>query len=261
MVSNKDGDEKQDCEINASKRWLAKTNILSEYYKLLILGDDLYCHTSLIKDIRAKEYSYIFVCKESSHKKMYETIEYIQNLGEVDTKVVTKINKKRKKETYSYKYLNDVNLTGDKNSITVNWCSVEVTDEKGRVIYSGAFATDYKIDDINIEKIVETGRSRWKIENENNNTLKTGGYNLKHNFGHGKNGLSEFLFTLNILSFLIHTACLKYDDKYKELYELINNRKTFFNHINTFTTFFYISDFDTLWQNMIKGYVDGLHLS
>ncbi len=41
------------------------------------------------------------------------------------------------------------------------------------------------------------------------------------------NSLSEFILTLNILSFLIHTICLKHDDGYKELYELINNRKTF----------------------------------
>jgi len=261
IISNKDGEEKQDCEINASKRWLEKTNILSEHYKLLILGDDLYCKTSLIKDIRAKDYNYIFVCKDSSHKKMYETINYIRNLGELDSKVVTKINKRRKEEKYSYQYLNDVNLTGDKDSISVNWCSVKITDENDKVIYNGAFATDYRIDTINIEKIVEIGRARWKIENENNNTLKNGGYNLEHNFGHGKEGLSEFLFTLNILSFLTHTICLKYDDGYRELYELINNRKTFFNHVTTFTTFFYIENFNTLWNTMIKGFVDGLRLN
>ena len=225
------------------------------------MGDDLYCKTSLIEEIRTKDYNYIFVCKESSHKKMYETINFIERLGELDTKVVTKINKSRKKETYSYKYLNDVNLTGNTDSISVNWCSVDVTDENDNVIYSGAFATDYKIDSMNIEKIVEIGRTRWKVENENNNTLKNGGYNLEHNFGHGKEGLSEFLFILNILSFLIHTVCLKYDDRYKELYELINNRKTFFNHVTTFTTFFYIENFNTLWNTMIKGFVDGLRLN
>ena len=52
MISNKDGDEKQDCEINTSKRWLSKPNILSQYYQLLMLGDDLYSKTSFIKDIR-----------------------------------------------------------------------------------------------------------------------------------------------------------------------------------------------------------------
>ncbi len=139
-------------------------------------------------------------------------------------------------------------------------CGVEVTDEKGKIIYSGAFITDYTITDINIEEIIDAGRARWKIENENNNTLKTGGYNLEHNFGHGKKGLSELLFTFNILAFLTHTLCLKYDDRYKELYGLINKRKTFFNHLNTFTTFFYISDWDSLFGTMIKGYLDGIHL-
>jgi hypothetical protein len=191
---------------------------------------------------------------------MYGIIEYIEGLGEVDTKVVTKLNKSRKKETYRYSYLNDVDLTGDKDSIRVNWCSVEVTNEKGEIIYRGSWATDYKIDKDNVEKIVQAGRSRWKVENENNNTLKTGGYALKHNFGHGEKGLTQLLFTLNILSFLTHTISLKYDDGYRQLYELINNRKTFFNHITAFTTFFYIVDWDFLWQTMIKGYVDGLHL-
>lgn len=261
LISNKDGEEKQDCEIKASKRWLEKEHSISKNHKLTILGDDLYCKTSVIKDIRAKGSNYIFVCKPTSHKKMYEQIEYIEKLGEVDSKVVVGRNSKtRKKEIFSYQYLNEVDLTGDKNSIKVNWCSVEVKDNKEKIIYSGAFATDYIIHDENVEKIIEGGRCRWKVENENNNTLKTGGYNLEHNFGHGKEGLSEFLFTLNILSFLVHTISYKFDKEYKQLYELINNRKTFFNHISTFTTFFYISEWDTLWHIMIKGYIDGIHL-
>jgi hypothetical protein len=32
---------------------------------------------------------------------------------------------------------------------------------------------------------VAAGRARWKVENENNNTLKTKGYHLEHNYGHG----------------------------------------------------------------------------
>ena len=85
-------------------------------------------------------------------------------------------------------------------------------------------------------------------------------YNLEHNFGHGKDGLSELLFTFNILAFLTHTLCLIHDNSYKELYKLINKRKTFFNHINTFTTFFYFESWETLYQTMIKGYIDGIHL-
>ena len=51
----------------------------------------------------------------------------------------------------------------------------------------------------------DCGRARWKIENENNNTLKTAGYHLEHNFGHGKQYLASLLATMNILAFLFHT--------------------------------------------------------
>jgi hypothetical protein len=47
---------------------------------------------------------------------------------------------------------------------------------------------------------------------ENNNTLKTKGYNLEHNYGHGKRHLSSLLATLNLLAFLFHTALDLVDD-------------------------------------------------
>jgi len=144
VITNKDGNGKQDCEINATKRWLKKDHLIAKNHKLCILGDDLYAKTSLIKEIRLKKYNYIFVCKKSSHKKLYEIAQMIDNLGSCDTKTVTKKNKSRRKETYEYKWINEVNLTGNDDSIDVNWCSVKVTDEKGKIIYDGAFITDYK---------------------------------------------------------------------------------------------------------------------
>jgi SRSO17 transposase len=57
----------------------------------------------------------------------------------------------------------------------------------------------------NVALLVQVGRTRWKIENENNNTLKTKGYHFEHNFGHGSHDLANVLATLNILAFLFHT--------------------------------------------------------
>ena len=67
----------------------------------------------------------------------------------------------------------------------------------------------------NVEALVSDGRARWKIENENNNTLKTKGYNLEHNFGHGKKHLSSLLATFNLLAFLFHTLLDLTDQKYQ----------------------------------------------
>ena len=45
-----------------------------------------------------------------------------------------------------------------------------------------------------------------KIENETCNVPKTGGYNLEHSFGHGKETLANVLVTLNLLAFAYHTV-------------------------------------------------------
>jgi hypothetical protein len=50
-------------------------------------------------------------------------------------------------------------------------------------------------------RIMQGGRARWKIENESYNVLKTNGYNLEHNFGHGQQNLSAILAILNLLAF------------------------------------------------------------
>src|ERR1700733_1404584 len=51
--------------------------------------------------------------------------------------------------------------------------------------------------------LMKGGRSRWKIENETFNTLKNLGYNLEHNYGHGKKFLSTILCLLMLLAFLV----------------------------------------------------------
>ena len=56
---------------------------------------------------------------------------------------------------------------------------------------------------------------RWKIENEGINVLKGQGYHVEHNFGHGKQYLSQVFLVLNLLAFLLHTALELVDDLYR----------------------------------------------
>lgn len=73
--------------------------------------------------------------------------------------------------------------------------------------YRNAFASSSAIDDANVIDGVASGRARWKIENENNNTLKTKGYPFEHDFGHGKQFLSALLVTLILLVYLGFIRC------------------------------------------------------
>ena len=120
----------------------------------------------------------------------------------------------KEKTQKAYRFVNQVPLRNTDDALLVNWCELTITDEDNLVIYRNSFVTDYRLNRKNIKQIVEAGRTRWKIENENNNTLKTKGYNFKHNFGHGKEHLSSLLASLNILAFLVHTVLEWFDQCY-----------------------------------------------
>jgi hypothetical protein len=99
---------------------------------------------------------------------------------------------------------------------------------------------------------VEEGRARWKIENENNNTLKTKGYNLEHNFGHGKVNLSSMLAMLNILAFFFHTILELVDKKYQALRRTLPTREIFFQHLRTLTCYNYFEHWNHLFNFMLN---------
>ncbi|NET40283.1 MAG: ISNCY family transposase, partial [Cyanothece sp. SIO1E1] len=192
FVVPQDGHDKQDCENAAAKRWLTQHGQRYESLKVTALGDDLYCHQPLCELLLAQHFNFILTCQPTSHKTLYEHLEGIS----LPT-LVQKHWTGKAEHTYTYRYLNQVPLKDGDDALLVNWCELTITDSKGKIIYQNAFATNHLLSDQTVEDIVLAGRTRWKVENENNNTLKTKGYHLEHNFGHGQHHLSAFLATLN----------------------------------------------------------------
>jgi hypothetical protein len=114
---------------------------------------------------------------------------------------------KRSKEIYHYRYVNNIPLRDTQPALGVNWCELTLTCQSdGKVLYKNAFITRHELTPETVASVVSAGRSRWKTENENHNVLKTKGYHLEHNFGHGKHHLASLLLTLNLLAFLFHTV-------------------------------------------------------
>jgi len=119
--------------------------------------------------------------------------------------------------TDTYRFASQLPLRDGDDALEVNWCELTTTRDDGKVVYHNAFATHHPITAANVAEIVRAGRARWKVENENNNTLKTKGYHLTHNFGHGKQHLSALLATLNLLAFLFHTLPELLDSSYQRI--------------------------------------------
>ena len=75
----------------------------------------------------------------------------------------------------------------------------------------------------------------------------------EHNFGHGKENLSNFLMTLNLLSYLFHTMAHLFDRRYLLLRKTLPSRKTFFQDVQALTKYFFYESWDHHLQAMIVG--------
>lgn len=248
FITPQDGDKKQDCEIKASKRLLATNESLYRELEVTFLGDDLYSHEPFCREILNKQGNFIFVCKPDSHKTLYEWIK-----GITEKKMEERFDGK-KHQIYTYRYAENVPLRDGKDALLVNFVEITVTDRQlGRKLYHNAFITNHPITEAILGVIIDCGRARWKIENENNNTLKTQGYHLEHNFGHGKEYLSAILATMNILAFLFHTMLEFMNKKYQLLRKIIGARKHLFNDLRTCLKLWYFRSFDSLLDFILEG--------
>lgn len=248
FITPRDGSIKQDCEQNAAKRWVKKQGKRYAKHNVTILGDDLYCHEPMCAEFLSKGFNFILVCKPESHKTTYEWI-----------KGITKEKRIRKQDgkchqLITYQYCEGVPLRDGNNALLVNFVEVTVTrEEDGKKLYHNAFVTNHAVNQETVETIVLAGRTRWKIENENNNTLKTQGYHLEHNFGHGKEFLSMLLATMNLLAFLFHTMLEFMNPKYQLLRKMVGARVRFFNDIRTLLSYHCYKSFNNLLDFMLAG--------
>ncbi|MHC5822322.1 MAG: ISNCY family transposase [Nostoc sp.] len=247
FITPQDGSEKQDCEVAAAKRWI--NNYASEFKNqpVTLLGDDLYSRQPMAEHCLESGMNFIFTCLPESHTALYDWLNYLDGIGEVKTLEIS-LWHRRSKEIYRYRYVNQIPLRDTQPALGVNWCELTLTRQSdGKVLYQNAFITCHDLTAETVPSVVSAGRSRWKTENENHNVLKTKGYHLEHNFGHGQHHLASFLLTLNLLSFLFHTVLHLVDKSYQQIRLQRGTRKGFFQDILSLTKYLL---FDS-WQHLI----------
>jgi hypothetical protein len=145
-------------------------------------------------------------------------------------------------------------LIGEQDALEVGWCEVTVTrQDTGEQIYKNGWATDFEVTETTVEAIVRDGRARWKVENENNNVLKTKGYHIEHNFGHGNQHLAALLLSLNLIAFLFHTILDLVDEQYRAIRQKLATRRTFFQDLETLLRYFPFESWEALFSFMFKG--------
>lgn len=228
QISNHDGTEKQDCEINAGKRVIHNIRKAHPKLGIIITGDDLYSKQPFIDELKKNRMSFILVAKPTDHKILFQWVNELTQLGGGDSLELIDVKGRR----HRYQWVNDVPLNGTKDVDHVNFFKYQIVSKNNKITYKNSWVTDISVNKNNVVTLVKGGRARWKIENETFNTLKNQGYHIEHNFGHGNHHLSMVFFILNLLAFYVHQILDLTDRLYQTVrYTKFTSRKEFWNQL------------------------------
>lgn len=252
----RDGNDKQDCELAAAKRWL--TGQAPSYdLSAIVLGDDLYCHQPFCELLLAQGLDFILVCKPDSHPTLYDYLALYP-----PEELSRRVWNGRHGENHQYRWLEGLPLREGEDALTVNWCELTITHETtGKLLFRNSFATNLPITADTVADIVAWGRCRWKLENHGFNVLKTKaclersrkGYHFEHNYGHGQHNLASLLLTLLLYAFLCHTIFALTLPAYAQVRQALGRRDTFFHDVRALTRYHLFASWEALLAFMMQG--------
>src|SRR6266571_7284237 len=196
-IIKQDGTEKNDCQRNAAKRFIAKLRQDHPHLKFIITEDSLSSNAPHIETLQDHALHYILGVKEGDHALLFQQVEAAEHAGRV---TYYERHDRAAGLVHRFRFVNDVPLNESRSDVRVNFIEYwEVSPDK---VQHFSWVTDFRVNKANVYKLMRGGRARWKIENETFNTLKNQGYNFDHNYGHGEQNLSVVLATLMMLAFL-----------------------------------------------------------
>jgi hypothetical protein len=167
---------KQDCEQKAFIRLADKLKAAYPQLAICILGDGLYPNDTIFKKCNSNKWDFIFTFKDGNLTTVWEQIT-CEKQDNQTTKFEYIGIEKAKLTHYQGFYVN--NLIYKKHRLHVIENKVKNNNQE---LCRFVHITNIEINNDNFKEVSQSGRLRWKIENEGFNDQKNGGYNLSHKF-------------------------------------------------------------------------------
>ena len=217
-IVNQDGQNKQDCEYNASMRLLSKLKKLYPRLPICIILDGLFAKIPIKNKIKSFGWEFIIVWKNKTLYALQDKVERHRVEGRVIKREKTIVHNLKSRTEYSYEY-DPVAL--DNKGVSLYYMSLvtknihldkEGPDKKTTFV----FMTSIKITPDNYEELIKAGRMRWKIENEGFNTQKNLGYELHHKMNRN-----------NINAIKNYYSCLQIAHLFDQLLNLATNSNAY----------------------------------
>ncbi len=245
QIINSDGADKQDCEMNAAKRFVGRIRAEFPQLGLLIGGDGLFSKQPIIEDILGERLHYLFVAKPTDHKYLMEWVDAYDDLERVEFV-------DDKERHHVYEWMNAVPLNGQEDTINVNFlrCTITKTTKAGeeKIAYRNSWVTDIEILPENITTLVRAGRCRWKSENELFNVMKNHGYYMERSYGHGQKNLAFNFYLLTLLAFSFHQIAELTDKLYQACRKKFGSKRHLWENLRSY---FHLLIFET-WESLLS---------
>jgi hypothetical protein len=200
-IVQRDGRDKNDCERNAAKRFVATLRQDHPHLKFIITEDSLSSNAPHIETLHLYGLHYILGVKEGDHAYLFQQVQAAEHAGRVTW---YERHDRAAGLVHRFRFINDVPLNASHTDVRVNF--IEYWEIGATKVQHFSWVTDLRVSKRNVYKLMRGGRARWKIENETFNTLKNQGYNFEHNYGHGEQHLSVVFAVLMLLAFLVDQA-------------------------------------------------------
>jgi hypothetical protein len=244
----------QDCELTAGKRLITRVRREHPQMALIVIGDDLYSHAPFVEQLLHFRQHFVLVAKPSSHPTLRTAVAAAEGTDQTQTGQWTEGSGVRQ-QTYTYRLVPQVPLSVE-SGVRVTYVEVWEQNAQGGQLYHNSWITDLDVDASNVAVVVQIGRTRWKIENEQFNVHKNHGYDLTHNYGHGQQHLSMVFYLLNLLAYVTHTV-LTLGDRLYQRCRAQESRRELWNALRTLVNAFLVAS----WPALLAVYLDDTNAS
>ena len=181
---------KQDCELAALPRLLAKLKTLFPRLPICLLLDSLYANQTVLRLCRAYDWRWIISFKEGSLPTAFGEFQTLKLL-EPHNLLETSVNERYQRLSW----IHDLQQEGFRftafDCLTYN--------EHGEVVYFAWMSNMLVRRDTVFELANQGGRKRWTIENQGFRNQKHQEYRLEHPYSDDPNALKNYYFIVQIV--------------------------------------------------------------
>src|SRR2546426_4102356 len=137
---NRDGTDKNDCERNAAKRFVAKLRQDHPHLKCIVTEDSLSSNAPHIETLHAYGLHYILGVKEGDHPYLFQQVQAAEHAGRVTT---YERHDRAAGVLHRFRFVNDMPLNESNAAIRVNFIEYwEVGDDK---VQHFSWVTDLRV--------------------------------------------------------------------------------------------------------------------